>query len=439
MGPPWQRPAVERASPRSTADRPFAPRRFPFFYGWWIVVVSTIGVILSIPGQTMGVSVFTDDLLAATGLSRVQLANAYLAGTVASGLTLPFGGRLLDRFGARTTATCASIGLGLTLLYLSVVDRLADPGVVAVLLLVLGFFALRFSGQGMLTMVSRTMLGRWFEARRGLSSGISSVFVGFGFGVAPLVLDAWIERAGWRGAWREMALVVGVGMALVALVFYRDRPEDCGLEMDGEPSTPERTKARAEEIAVTRNEAIRTLKFWAVTFALAVQALVVTGITFHIVDLGGRLGMERAEAVAIFLPMSVVSTSTALIGGWLGDRLRVKWLLVAMLVAQAVGVGACVRLDSLYPLVAGGLGIAGGLFGPIATIAFPRFFGRAHLGAIAGFEMMCVVLGSALGPSLLALGQDLSGGYALPLYGCLSLPAVALVLALRLREPALSR
>lgn len=426
---------MDRSSPRSTADLPFAPRRFPFFYGWWVVVVSTVGVIFSIPGQTMGVSVFTDDLLVATGLSRVQLANAYLAGTVASGLTLPFGGRLLDRFGARATATCAAIGLGLTLLYLSVVDQLTEPGVVAVLLLVLGFFALRFSGQGMLTMVSRTMLGRWFEARRGLSSGISSVFVGFGFGVAPLVLDAWIESAGWRGAWRQMALVVGVGMALIALIFFRDRPEDCGLEMDGAESTPERTKARASELAITRDEAIRTWRFWAVTFALSVQALVITGITFHIVDLGGRLGMERSEAVAIFLPMSVVSTATALIGGWLGDRWRVKRLLVVLILAQATGVAATVQLDTLYPVAALGLGISGGLFSPLATIAFPRFFGRTHLGAIAGFEMMCVVLGSAVGPSLLALGLDLSGSYALPLYACLALPAIALFLALRLDEP----
>jgi len=71
--------------------------------------------------------------------------------------------------------------------------------------------------------------------------------------VAPLVLDAWIAGAGWRGAWLEMALVVGVGMALVALVFYRDRPEDCGLEMDGEPSTPERAAAATISGPETRN------------------------------------------------------------------------------------------------------------------------------------------------------------------------------------------
>ena len=67
-------------------DRPFAPRRLPFFYGWWIAVVATLGVLMSIPGQTMGVSVFTDDLLKVTGLSRLGLSNTYLVGTIVAGL-----------------------------------------------------------------------------------------------------------------------------------------------------------------------------------------------------------------------------------------------------------------------------------------------------------------------------------------------------------------
>ena len=58
------------------ADVPFAPRRVPFFYGWVVVAAATSGVLFSIPGQTMGVSVFTDSLLEATGLGRLALSNA---------------------------------------------------------------------------------------------------------------------------------------------------------------------------------------------------------------------------------------------------------------------------------------------------------------------------------------------------------------------------
>ena len=60
---------------------PFAVRNVPFFYGWVVMIAGTIGVLCSAPGQTVGVSVFTDHLMAATGLTRVQLSLTYLVGT----------------------------------------------------------------------------------------------------------------------------------------------------------------------------------------------------------------------------------------------------------------------------------------------------------------------------------------------------------------------
>ena len=44
-------------------SKPFPPSRLPFFYGWVILGAGIIGILMSIPGQTMGVSVFTENLL----------------------------------------------------------------------------------------------------------------------------------------------------------------------------------------------------------------------------------------------------------------------------------------------------------------------------------------------------------------------------------------
>lgn len=417
------------------------PRRFPFFYGWWIVVVATIGVICSIPGQTVGVSVFTDSLLDATGMSRLSISHAYLAGTVCSGVLLPLGGSWLDRFGAQRVAAAACVGLGLTLLYLGQIDRVSEAlsfghSWIGVPLLVLGFFTLRFSGQGMLTMVSRTLIGRWFNRRRGLAAGISGLFVSFAFGSAPLVLDAWVGAAGWRGAWQQMAVVVTFGMGTLAWFFFHDHPESVGLSMDGEE--PKTKKSLEPEQGKTRAEAIRTLGFWAVTAALASQAMIITGVTFHIVDIGAKVGLDRPEAVAIFLPMAVVSTTTGLIGGWLADRAPIKWLVWAMMSALTLGTLSATTLDTASWTVILGFGIGGGLFAPLSTVAFPRLFGRAHLGSIAGIEMMFIVLGSAMGPSLFAWSEDATGTYASAMYAALALPALACLLALGVKHVPVS-
>ncbi len=424
-------------------DVPFAPKRLPFFYGWVIVVVATLGVLTSLPGQTVGVSVFTDALLDATGLSRLEVSTAYLVGTLTSGFLLPLGGSLVDRIGARGAALLACAGLASTLLWLAHVDAVgfavgATLGSTTMFAVLAGaFLCLRFSGQGMLTLVSRTMLGRWFDRRRGMVAGISGVVLAFGFGGAPALFDAWIERAEWRGAWTEMALVVGLAMGSLVFLFYRDNPERCGLRMDGAaPLTSEEEKDAPPIEGFTRGEALRTFAFWAVTLALATQALVVTAITFHIVDIGADVGgLDRAEAIAIFLPVAALSTVVGLVGGPLADRLPVKVLLVAMMGGQALSIVGVAYLDEWFWLAVFGLGLSGGLFQPIATVAYPRFFGRAHLGAIAGAEMMVLVIGSAIGPVVLASSKDAFASYVPALHLFLVLPALAIVAALAMRPP----
>ena len=70
-------------------------KKFPFFYGWIIVAASAFGMIFSVPGQTIGVSVFTDYLIEALGLSRDQLSLAYMIGTLSSASILSFSGIIL--------------------------------------------------------------------------------------------------------------------------------------------------------------------------------------------------------------------------------------------------------------------------------------------------------------------------------------------------------
>ena len=185
-------------------DIPFRPTAFPFYYGWVVLAASTIGLVMSAPGQTIGVSVFTESLLDATGLSRVEFSNAYLMGTLASGIMLPYAGSVIDRIGVRAGVIWASMGLGLVVAFLSQVDRIAarvssfgvSETIAAYALLTIGFLGLRFSGQGILTLVCRTMLGRWFERRRGLVSSISGPFASFAFAGAPLVLTSWVAHSG---------------------------------------------------------------------------------------------------------------------------------------------------------------------------------------------------------------------------------------------------
>ncbi len=107
----------------------------------------------------MGMAVFTDYLIDALTLSRTELSIAYLVGTLLSALCLPRAGRLFDQHGGRIMMAGSSVLLALMLLYITQVPNLQElvGGSVAAgwCLILLGYFGVRFLGQGVLTSASR--------------------------------------------------------------------------------------------------------------------------------------------------------------------------------------------------------------------------------------------------------------------------------------------
>jgi OFA family oxalate/formate antiporter-like MFS transporter len=433
-------------------DFPIRPASFPFFYGWVVLAVSTLGIVMSVPGQTIGVSVFTDHLIDATGISRLSLSNAYLAGTLASGLALPYAGTLIDRFGVRPMVIAACFGLAATLCFLAACDVIAlaiagalplDTELTNWGVLALGFAALRFSGQGILTMVSRTMVGRWFERGRGLVAAISGPFVSFSFSAAPLMFHWLIGSLGWRETWISMAIAVGGGMSLVGWLFYRDTPEQCGLRMYGAVDSDHAaggaigadSSGAGHPARVTREftraEALRTSAFWLISLAIGNQALVGTGITFHIVDIGVEAGMTAERAVAIFLPVAIASTLVGFAVGYAIDRVSVRVLVMVMMLGQIgmfVGM-ASFDNDATRVATVACWGLSSGFYGPLTVAALPGFFGREHLGSIQGAHMMIIVIASALGPAILAGLHEWFGSYRIGFYVVAAMPLGVLLWA----------
>lgn len=421
---------------------PFDVRRLPFFYGWAIWLLSTLGFLMSVPGQTMGMAVFTEAFMDAFGLSRTELSTAYFFGTMGSSLFLTRAGRWYDRHQARTMMAAASAVLGAVLLFISGIDVLvagagASPGgALAFGLILVGYFGVRFSGQGVLTSASRNVLLVWFERRRGLVSGIRGVFVSLGFSVAPLLLAMLIDVTGWRGALWVLAVVVGGGFALACLVGVRDTPESCGLFPDGVSAEQHAASPPLTAASLTLEQARRSPVFWIYAAALSMHALFGTAVTFHIVDIFDQAGRSREEAFFYFVPQAVVSTSVNLLASTLADRMALKPLLVIMLCGFVTGAFGLANLDADwgYVLLIAGFGCGGGLWGVLSNLAFVRNFGRVHLGAISGLSTSLTVFASAVGPVLFSLGVDVLGSYEGAVWLCLGLNVALLVAAVMVRQ-----
>lgn len=432
------------------ANTPFSPARCPFFYGWVIVAVSTLSIVLSIPGQTAGIGLFTDSLMGALGVTRTQLSVAYMIGTITSGLLLPFAGKLLDRIGVRLMSILASMGLALSLLVLAGVGRIrdlfstsADNILLPIAVASFAFLLVRFFGQGNMTMVGRVAMGRWFNHWRGTATAIAGVPIAFAFNAAPWIINKLINAFGWQGACFLMAGFIGIVMTITGLLLFRDTPEECGLAMDG--TTEDRAKGPPREQLhivhrqFTRLEAIRTISFWAFVLGLAAHGLIVTAIAFHITSIGEEMGKTRDQAVMMFFYSSFISIPARFAISYLVDNTRFKLRFVLMFLAATI---ACYTLGLAWfntPIgwftTTVGFGLSGGTWGVLCNVTFPRYYGRKHLGAISGVSMSALVIASAVGPALFSGGQHLLGSYRNASFCALLLPVIVFVLAFFTRNP----
>ena len=406
---------------------------FPFFYGWIILAVGTLGIIMTSPGQTYAVSIFIEYFIEELKISRSLVSTLYSAGTLAGSLALPFIGREIDRRGSRVMVVFIAAIFGLACIYMGLVQ--------GALMLALGFVAIRMFGQGSLTLVSQNAINQWWVRRRGTVLGISGLFASLlGLGAFPTFINWLIPEFGWRLTYMLLGGLLLLLMVPLGYLFLRDRPELYGLHPDGQTapagSTGRPQEADAEE-NWTRREALRTPAFWVVAAGLATIAMMATGLFFHMVSIFADNGLAREVAAAVYLPIAVMTALTNLGSGALVDRIPLRFALAASLLLQAFALWIAQHLATVPVayLYGAALGTSTGLSRTVSAVAWAHYFGRQHLGSIAGTASTILIFGASLGPIPLGVARDLLGSYDLALTLLALLPLGLGILTLQLRPP----
>jgi MFS family permease len=421
------------------------PAKVPVFYGYIILIIGSVGVLASIPGQTVGVSVFTDPVKDALGLSRNQFSNAYMIGTLLSAFFVARAGVLFDSFGARYVAFFASFLLGVSLLLCSISADMSeflkasfglDSWLIPFLMMTVLFFFIRFFGQGVLTMASRNMIMIWFDRHRGKVNSISSITVSLGFSSSPILINHLIENYGWERSWQIMALALFI-FSFCVIQLYRNKPEDFNLVPDGLSKKVKTISLKRAEKDFTLKEAKETRAFWIMGLALAFNSFFITGFTFHVVSIFASQDYSKTQAIAIFLPISVIAITVSTIGNVLSDYVSHKIYLFLMLasgILASFGLMFLSELTGVYCLIAG-LGMYGGLFAVVNAVTWPRYYGRKYLGSITGKVMSFLVIASAVAPSLFSYSFTQLGSYRYISYVTLAFLIFLLIGSFKVKNP----
>lgn len=402
--------------PASRSGRARPPRR-RLSIGWWMTVAAAgLISVMTAPGQTAGLSVFTDPLIDGLGIDRTAIALSYLIGTLIGAAAQPLVGRAVDRWDVRHVIVAIAVVFAGILFTLSLV---AD-----VIGLTAGFVGVRLTGQGALSLAVTTAVSRAVVHRRGLALGISAAIGSAGISLAPIALERLIAAVGIQAAWRWEALAVLVLVIPAALLIRR--PE--APRQDGRSSPAE---------GWTLAEARRTGMFWVVTAAVGTTSMLGTALAFHQIAVLGERGLSPFEAAANFLPQTVTALVATLGVGALIDRADPRIFLVLSMLSMAGALLMVSVVSTGWPAIAYGLvlGCAGGSLRGVEAATFARYYGVAHIGTIRGVTWAIAMAASALGPYALALGAELAGGFALPSAVLAGIPLCVVIAASMVRPP----
>jgi len=399
----------------------------PIYYGWVVLVVGTLGGIMTSPGQTYAVAVFIDYFIDDLGLSRSLVSTLYSVATLSASFALPFVGRAFDQHGARLLVALCSALLGLTCIYMGFVHN--------ALMLGIGFFALRFLGQGSLSLVSKNAINQWWVRRRGMAMGISGVAAALlGMGGFPGLITWLIGPGDWRGAFIALGWMLILGMFPLGWIFIRNRPEEYGLVPDG--SVGEMTNsadAGPVEENFTLSAALHTPAFWVIAVGLAAGSMLNTGLIFHLFSIFRDSGLPTSVTASVFVPVAATGALAQLGSGVLVDRTPIHYMLALTLVLLAAVLVLAPTISSTEMALGFGIlmGVQTGIEMLISSVVWAQYFGRQHLGSIAGLASTILVGASALGPMPFGIARDLLGNYEMVLTWFAALPLGLAAVALR--------
>jgi MFS family permease len=392
-----------------------SPRRLPFFYGWIVVAVTFVTMAIGVNART-AFSLLFPPILSEFGWERGVTAGAFSFGFVASGAVSPLIGRLMDRAGPRAVMELGVALMGGGMLLAPLTSAPWHLYITLGVMVGAGSVCLGYSGFSL-------FLPNWFVRRRGLAIGIA--FAGVGIGSVTLLpwVQHMIEQGGWRTACTAMGLLILIALAPINLLL-RKRPEDLGLQPDGDPA-PSASSAKAVSNILdpvwagtewTLARALRTARFWWIALGYFCGLYIWYAVQVHQTKFLLDIGFSASVAVWALGTVSLLGIPGQILLGHLSDRIgrEAIWAIscagfaICFAALIALRYEASLLLVYLMVVTQGALGY--GLTSVMGAVVLEIFQGP-HYGSIFGTLMLLALAGGAAGPWVTGLLFDLTGSY----------------------------
>lgn len=389
--------------------------RRKFFYGWVIVAVSTLALVVSNGLSIGGLPVFykpmTDDLVAAGNIpadgSQSMLGGAAGLTFLLAGVFAPVSGFLLKKVSSKVMMCIGCVILGGALILYS---QTHSAGTVYLAHSLLGT-SLGFVG----VLVNTVLISNWFQRNRGKALGIVLTGTSFGGVIIPQIATPLITAYGWRTAMISVSMIVWVVLLPAVVFLVRNSPAEFGLLPDGEALPPQSEAAAAKPVlqGMSLLEALVTSRFWifSICAGLIFYGIFVVSQQLNLYLQTPKVGLSREAASGIQSAMFAASVVGKFLFGWLSDRYSASKVMVfsAVVMFASTLVLLDLRSDNVLLFVLP-FGLSyGGIF-VLLQLLVADYFGLKNLGPILGAVTIIETIGGALGTRITGMIADRNGG-----------------------------
>jgi sugar phosphate permease len=295
-----------------------------------------------------------------------------------------------------------------------------------------GSVILGYSGQGL-------WLPAWFVRRRGLAMSVAYSGVGVGSILLLPAMQTMIERSGWRSACLALGIVALVVLLPLNLLLRR-RPQDLGLEPDGDPTPVPGAAAKRTNVVDaawaatdwTLARAMRTSRFWWLALGYFCGLLTWYLVQVHQTKYLVENGFSATQAAFALGMVSLAGVPGQIALGQLSDRIGREpvWA-----IGSLGFIGTYVVLLALpsfpSPLLLWTMVLLQGVLGYGMTSVFgampAEIFEGKHYGSIFGTLSLASIAGGAVGPWLGGLIHDATGSYAIAFWIAIGASVLSIV------------
>ena len=400
------------------------------FKRWFLFGIVSL-IFFMIIGSTYGsLGVLFSFMLPELGWSWTEAGAGFTILAMMTGITALIPAWMIRRFGIKATFGVGGLAMAGGAVLLATCHSLSQFYLAA------GLMGYGFSHCA--TVPAVHMLNNWMPDKRSFVIGAYMTIGGLG-GVAGPLLATGIEAAtgSWRMYWWAVATSLFL-LALVAVIFVKEKPEQELTEEEAATPLAEKRSQRVYKTATDWDykDVIRCPQFYVIVAAMSMTLFCTVTMSSWAVVHMGTLGISTAIAATALSTQALFNAISRAFGGIFATIIDPKWLLVAALIAEIVGMLALSVADDpvMVALFVFGEGVGFGLCLYATTILLINYFGPEQTPEILG-TLNLITTVAMLGPILGGYVADNFDGFAIVFQGyAVGLLIIAVAVAL-MRPP----